>query len=226
VLSHVRSADDLAGDLEKRMLLGMEANDRFSTIRAEYLQPGERRAQIVSAATTLFWQKGYHGASMRDIGERVGMLKGSLYAHVSNKEEILLEIVSTTFRRLMDALSPLLAETDPCEERLRRAFLTHATIVLEDPAATFLFFHEARHLDGEPGTWIRDAQQRYQTVWERLLQAGVDSGAFRADLDVQAAAVIALSFGDWAARVPPGTSSSSLTLAERFGTVLLEGCLA
>ncbi len=163
---------------------------------------------------------------MRDIGDRVGLLKGSLYAHVSNKEEILLEIVSTTFRRLMDALSPLLLDTTTAEERLRQAIAAHAAIVLGDPAAASMFFHESRHLEGEPGAWIRDAQRRYQTVWEKLLQAGVDSGEFRADLDVPVAAHVALSIGDWAERGPCGIGPELRSLTERFCAVLLEGCLA
>jgi len=205
----------------------MNANDRFSILPpAERPIPRDRRAQIVRAATTLFWEKGYHGASMKDIGERVGMLKGSLYTHVSNKEEILLEIVSDTFRRFMDALQPLLVESTTAEERLRLALYTHATIVFDDAAAASLFFHESRHLDGEPGAWVRDAQNRYRLIWEKLLQAGVDSGEFRSDLDVKAAAVVALSNGDWAERVPAGTDTDSQELADRFGTVLLEGCRA
>jgi AcrR family transcriptional regulator len=209
------------------MLLHMNANDRFSILSpAEQPVTGDRRAQIVRAATALFWEKGYHGASMRDIGERVGMLKGSLYTHVSNKEEILLEIVSATFRRLMDSVQPMLAESTTAEERLRRALYTHATIVSDDAAAASLFFHEGRHLDGEPGVWVRDAQNRYRLIWEKLLQAGVDTGEFRSDLDVRVAAVVALSIGDWAERVPVGADTDSRELADRFGTVLLEGCRA
>ena len=55
---------------------------------------GARRQQIMDAAAELFSVRGYHGTSMQDIGQRVGLLKGSLYAHVATKEELLLEIVS------------------------------------------------------------------------------------------------------------------------------------
>jgi len=175
-------------------------------------------------ATQLFWEKGYHGASMQDIGERVGMLKGSLYAHLSNKEEILLEIVSTTFRRLMDAVSPLLEMSMPATERFRLSVRAHAAIVLGDPAAASMFFYESRHLTGEPASWTRDAHHRYMSVWEKLLQTGVDSGEFRPDLDVKAIALLAISIGDWAERVPGSTGPDVATLADRLGEVLLLGC--
>lgn len=202
----------------------MEANDRFSTTPSERLLPGERRAQIVRAGAQLFWEKGYHGASMQDIGDHVGMLKGSLYAHVANKEEILLEVVSTTFRLLMEAVSPLLDLSLPAAERLRMGMRAHATMVFGDPAAASMFFHESRHLAGVPGLWVQDAQRRYLATWERLLQLGVDSGEFRPDLDVEATAMIALSIGSWAAQLPRGEDLDVSVLADRFCAILLRGC--
>src|SRR5947209_3285787 len=82
---------------------------------------GARREQIVEEAATLFSVKGYHGTSMQDIAERVGLLKGSLYAHVANKEEVLLEIVSTASRHFMAAVEPAARGEEPAPERLRLA---------------------------------------------------------------------------------------------------------
>ncbi len=207
------------------MLIAVQANDRFpATARLGRPLPGERRAEIVQAATTLFWQKGYHGASMQDIGEHVGMLKGSLYAHVANKEEILLEIVSTTFRRLMDAVLPLLDEPLSCAERLQQAVRAHASIVLGDPAAAAMFFYESRHLAGVPGSWVEDSQRRYMSLWQKLLQAGVDSSEFRPDLDIAAAAALAMSIGAWSQRKQAGTEIDVAEAADRFSALLLRAC--
>lgn len=55
--------------------------------------PGERWAQIIAAATEVFLEKGYVGASMRDVSERVGLLKGSLYHYIDSKEDLLFHVV-------------------------------------------------------------------------------------------------------------------------------------
>ena len=48
---------------------------------------------IVSAAAKVFRTKGYHAATVRDIAEEVGILKGSLYHHFESKEALLYLVV-------------------------------------------------------------------------------------------------------------------------------------
>ena len=51
------------------------------------------RGSILEEATRLFGAQGYTGTTMRDIAAAVGVLPGSLYAHIDGKETLLLEIV-------------------------------------------------------------------------------------------------------------------------------------
>ena len=53
---------------------------------------GSRREVIVKAAATLFHEKGYKAASMRDLAERVGVEAASLYNHIRSKTELLHDI--------------------------------------------------------------------------------------------------------------------------------------
>src|SRR6478735_10065469 len=53
---------------------------------------GSRREVIVKAAATLFLEKGYKAASMRDLAERVGVEAASLYNHIRSKTELLHDI--------------------------------------------------------------------------------------------------------------------------------------
>jgi len=55
-----------------------------------------RRGDVRDAALTLFAERGYHGTSMKDIAEAVGMRAPSLYNHVGAKQELLVEIVEAT----------------------------------------------------------------------------------------------------------------------------------
>src|SRR4030081_3622310 len=52
-----------------------------------------RRQEIFAIAAEIFYQKGYAQTSTRDIAEAAGILKGSLYAHISSKEDILYAII-------------------------------------------------------------------------------------------------------------------------------------
>lgn len=54
------------------------------------------RSQIVDAARELMRAKGYAATSMKDVADRVGLLKGSLYAHFPSKEALVPEIFALT----------------------------------------------------------------------------------------------------------------------------------
>lgn len=54
---------------------------------------GGTKERILEAALELFAEKGYLGASMSDIANRLGITKGALYKHYTGKQEILDSIV-------------------------------------------------------------------------------------------------------------------------------------
>src|SRR5436309_12806635 len=51
-----------------------------------------KRASIVRAAAQCFNRSGFHGTSMDDIAERLGVTKAALYRYVSGKHELLFDI--------------------------------------------------------------------------------------------------------------------------------------
>ena len=56
-------------------------------------QSSGQREVIRLNAIQLFGKQGYTGTSMRDIAGAVGVLPGSLYAHIASKEALLVDIV-------------------------------------------------------------------------------------------------------------------------------------
>lgn len=54
---------------------------------------GGTKERILEAALELFAEKGYLGASMSEIANRLGITKGALYKHYTGKQEILDSIV-------------------------------------------------------------------------------------------------------------------------------------
>src|SRR5260370_5544547 len=83
---------------------------------------------------------------MRDIAEAVGVLPGSLYAHIESKETLLLEIVSDGIARFLAIEQSLGASVDSPEARLRKAIRAHVDVVAEDPQRSLVVFHQWRFL--------------------------------------------------------------------------------
>lgn len=64
------------------------------------------RDEIVMAARELFREKGYAGASMQDLAERVGLKKASLYMRFVNKEALVPEVMELLLRDTLTAAQP------------------------------------------------------------------------------------------------------------------------
>jgi len=53
-----------------------------------------RRNQILDAATTVFAEKGFHRATIKDIARAAGIADGTIYTYFSSKTEVLLGILN------------------------------------------------------------------------------------------------------------------------------------
>jgi len=79
-------------------------------VEIEGRTPRKRRA-ILAAATEVFLQHGYLGASMDEVAAKAGVSKQTVYKQFENKERLFAEIVLGTSDQLMDGLVQAYAET-------------------------------------------------------------------------------------------------------------------
>jgi AcrR family transcriptional regulator len=78
----------------------------------------DTKSQIEKAALELFSTQGYEKTSLREIAERVGITKASLYYHYSSKQDLLQNIVGTFFDEILEVLSGVSAvDWSPAKER-------------------------------------------------------------------------------------------------------------
>jgi AcrR family transcriptional regulator len=103
------------------------------------LPPTTRRDEIVAGAAELFARNGIAATTVRDIGEAVGMLSGSLYHYFTSKEEIVDAIISSYLDDLRLRYRDAIEDIDDPIEQLRA--LIHASFhsVAEFPAACEIY---------------------------------------------------------------------------------------
>jgi TetR/AcrR family transcriptional regulator, cholesterol catabolism regulator len=58
-----------------------------------------RKEAIIEAASRVFAEKGFSGATLDQIGEQVGLSKGSLYYYVNSKEELIANVLEHVLNR-------------------------------------------------------------------------------------------------------------------------------
>jgi len=99
-----------------------------------------RRAEILAAAERIFVECGYEGATIRRIADDVGVSSTALYMHFRDKSEILVEICSETFSRMITANAELAARDMDPVERVRAMLEAYVRFGFEYPNAYQLVF--------------------------------------------------------------------------------------
>lgn len=186
-----------------------------------------RREQIHEVAGRLFSERGYHATSMRDLAGQLGMQGGSLYAHISSKEDLLVEIVQQAARQFDAALLPLQGEPLPADRKLREAMERHIRVVADNMESATVFFHEWKHLSPGAYAHVTGWRDTIDAFYRDLVTEGMREGLFRPDLDVKMTANLILSAVNWAYTwYRPGGPLTPRDVAERYADMLLGGLQA
>jgi AcrR family transcriptional regulator len=180
------------------------------------------RQSILETAVRLFSDRGYNGTTMRDIAQEVGMLAGSLYAHIDSKETLLLEIVQTGIERFLAIERELAASEAPPVDRLRAAIVAHMGVVAEDPQRTLVVFHQWRFLTDPNREQAIAMRRRYAQAFIKIVDDGVASGDFNASLDTRITVFAILGALNWA---PEWYSGSGPLQAQEIGNKLADSLI-
>jgi TetR/AcrR family transcriptional regulator, cholesterol catabolism regulator len=86
-----------------------------------------REQEVLDAALKVFHERGYEGASVEDIADVLGILKGSLYYYITSKEDLLFRIVSEVHEDVQKLMEEVAArpELSPLE---RLSFYIHKQV--------------------------------------------------------------------------------------------------
>ena len=181
-----------------------------------------RREELVSVAARLFAERGYHGTSMADLAEAMGVQKGSLYSLTESKQELLVvDHARGRERRSTLRSTPCRRTPTRSSGSASRCARISRVVAAQVDAAT-VFTREWRFLDEPERAAFRAERRRYEERWRELLRDAAERASLRSDLDVEAAVLLVLSAANWAYTwIRPGADTDAL--ADRFFATLLDG---
>jgi AcrR family transcriptional regulator len=130
-----------------------------------------RLAKILEHATAIFSEKGYEGASMRDLSRASGMSLAGLYYYFESKEKLLYLIQKDLFATVMELLRERLKDVGDPEARLRAFIFNHVEFFLAKPKAMKVLSHEDDVLRGELGTELAALKRQYYHCCADLVEA-------------------------------------------------------
>jgi TetR/AcrR family transcriptional regulator, cholesterol catabolism regulator len=136
--------------------------------------------RIEQAAVELFGEKTYPAVGMRDISDAVGILPGSLYVHISKKEDLLQRIVEQGIQRYLDAIEPVVESDQTAPQRLRDAIAAHMHVLADSLPQTRVAFHQWIHLGATGKRRVVKLRRRYEALFAQIVDEGIEAGEFRA----------------------------------------------
>ena len=109
------------------------------------MRAAERRELIEQAATSVFAERGYLGASIDEISRRAGVSAPVIYDHFESKLDLYRRLLERTRNELLEVWREHLFVEGPAEERIPKALEAWAAYIESRRVQTRMYFREAAH---------------------------------------------------------------------------------
>ncbi len=145
----------------------------------------QRWDEIIHAAASIFYEKGYEGTSLQDIASAVGLLKGSIYYYINTKEDLLYELViraQVVFRETLVESEELHAS--PASARLREFILRYMLLKEREREWGIVAEREFMRLSKDYLDEVIAGRKEFSAFVEGIIKQGMAEGSFDANLDL------------------------------------------
>jgi TetR/AcrR family transcriptional regulator, cholesterol catabolism regulator len=181
-----------------------------------------RLGHILSHATEVFCEKGYEGASMRDLSRATGMSLAGLYHYCESKERLLFLVQEHTFTTILEKLKSQLEDVTDPEQRIRIFILNHLQYFVSNQQGLKVLSHEDESLKNGLSSEIAGIKREYYRICLGLME---DLRRKRG-LDFNARTAVMSLFGmiNWIYTwYNPRVDGNAEALAGRMGNIVLNG---
>lgn len=155
--------------------------------RPETRRSRRRREEIHDSAIAIFDQKGYAAASIEEIAESIGVLKGSLYYYIDSKEDLLVQIFDRSDAEFAALIEAAQAFEGSAVDRLRAFARRWCLWYLENIERARIYVNDWTHLTGERREHTAEMRREYGRRVQKLIDDAVRELGLEARVDPQLA---------------------------------------
>jgi len=134
--------------------------------------------RVRAAAVKLFATKGFHGTGIRDLAQEADLSSATLYHYMGTKEDLLVEIMTTALRRLVDAAAKATEGSPDPVARLRTLVALHVLAHAAQPGETRVVDNEVDALSAPARAQVVALRDEYEQLWARAIGDGVAAEVF------------------------------------------------
>jgi AcrR family transcriptional regulator len=129
----------------------------------------ERRERILSSATALIADRGYHAVTMSDIGSSAGIVGSGIYRHFDSKLAVLVALLNRVTERLLAEATETVAAASNDRQALADLIAGQIDFILDDGPLVLLYQRELLALPEEDRRRLRRMQRHYIEEWVHVL---------------------------------------------------------
>ncbi|WCR15087.1 TetR/AcrR family transcriptional regulator [Paracoccus seriniphilus] len=148
--------------------------------------PSYDREQALDAAMTLFWRKGYHATSLKDLETTLRMKPGSIYAAFQSKEALFRATLDRYAARMADDMQATVSGADSALTGLQKQLLSLADLTPRDKPSTACMLVKSLlevSQEGELRDIVRTHLDRVQQSLTEAVRAAQDAGELPQSLE-------------------------------------------
>jgi AcrR family transcriptional regulator len=147
------------------------------TMTSQPIPHGARRGaqteqELIDVATALFYERGFHGTSMREIAKLVGVGQGAIYYHVANKQELLYRIAKGSISELLAGGRNVLASYETASDRLDAFVRFHVLYHTEHRLRSKVADDQLHALSEEQLAEVMAIRDGYEEILFSILEQG------------------------------------------------------
>lgn len=185
-----------------------------------------KRKLIISEASKLFKEKGFGGATMRDLAERVGIEAASMYNHIRSKDEILEEICFGIGRKYDEQLAEIDKTKISCPEKIEAIIAFHIQMIIDDSNAVSVLNNDWKFLNSDKMVEFKTMRNEYEKHLAAIITKGIEDGSFK-PINVSVALFTILSSLRWVELwYKPSRGVTKEELAKDISAILMNGVKA
>ena len=129
----------------------------------------ERRDRLINAAIGVFIEKGFHNATVRDIGRAAEMTQGTIYNYVSSKDDILYMVCDRIVAEYNGETRKALETSHDPVERVHSAVRAISAVMYRHRREIRLIYQDSHLLDEKSRRVILARVEEFIGMFERIL---------------------------------------------------------
>ena len=150
-----------------------------------------RKEVIIKAAASLFREKGYKAASMRDLAVKVGVEAASLYNHIKSKSEILQDICFNVANRFMGHIEKVESGNANAIEKIETILRFHIHQMIHNYEEVYVSDREWKHLEDPYLSNFQTLRRTYRKRFAAIIEDGIKNKELK-NIDAPTAVLIML----------------------------------